>query len=121
MVWTFIILAAIAIWLGIGLYEALMEELTQDIYTVTHEHARYYTRLRGTNKFWLQDLNSLVLLVIFAAVVFRFAPFKEMFGGVVLAVVYLILAAFGFCLLFTGWFWRGYAVRELRNLEAHAE
>lgn len=120
-VYGFIILAVIAIWLILELGRTMLEELSQDLYTVTHQHASYFTRERGTNRYWLQDLRSLLLLFVFSAITIAQCMLVKGTLATILATAYMILAAGAICILATAIWWRGHAVRELRNLEAHAE
>jgi hypothetical protein len=117
----FINLAIVAIWLILELGRTMLEELSQDIYTVTHQHAHYFTRARGTNKYWLQDLHSLLLLFFFSSTVVIGCTMAKGTLAVILATAYLLLTAGSFCLLATAIWWRGYAVKELHSLEAHYE
>jgi hypothetical protein len=116
LIFLFLVFAAIGF--GINLAQASFEELSQDLYTVTHEFATTYTRRYGTHRYCLQDLYGLLGLFIISAFAVWVCVSTKGTLAVILATAYLILAAFSFCLLATGFFWRGYALKELRRFKA---
>lgn len=117
---TYIVLAIAAIWLFVELLRAMVEELIQTSHTVIFKHVSYFTRERGTGAYWLQDLHSMVLLLLFCVAVVRFMPVEETYQ-MALASVYLSLGCLTVCFLATAIWWRWRMVRELRNLESNLE